>query len=84
MTRTCTTCGFFSQWLPSAGDCMLKPYIRRNALLSDAAHIPSRESAVMTGIDDTCEKWAPPAEVTDFVHGGAAPPAWTSANGEAA
>lgn len=73
--RICKTCGFWSQWLPSSGDCLLHAYQRRNAILNDSEAPPARP-ADMTAVDDTCAKWAPSAEVKEFVNGGQEPAAW--------
>lgn len=74
--RTCATCGFWSRWLPSCGDCLLHAYARRNAIIKGSADVPPGISAPMTAADETCSKWAPHAEVRAFAHGGAEPGAW--------
>ena len=82
LAPTCKTCGFWIQWLPTCGDCMLKPYIRHAALIADnQLPPPAFAQAIMTSEDETCNRWAPRDEVRAFIGGGAEPPAWT-ANGE--
>lgn len=79
--RICENCGFWSQWLPNMGDCMLQPYVRHNAMLHAApgAPTPPEVAAIETVKSETCAKWAPLAEVRDFAGGGPPPPAWSQA-----
>lgn len=73
--RSCKTCGFYDKWLPSCGDCMLKPYSRRAAMLGDKP-VPPSSAATMTADDETCDRWAPIEQVTAFVNDGTEPAAW--------
>jgi hypothetical protein len=63
--RTCSTCGYWSQWLPNVGDCMAYAEQRREALLAsdDRAGFvaqwppkPARETAP----EETCSDWKAP------------------------
>lgn len=74
--RVCKTCGFWSQWQPSTGDCLLHAYERRNAIINNSEANPAR-AADATPDDHACSKWAPLDEVRDYVNGGAEPPAWS-------
>lgn len=64
----CATCGFWSRWLPSAGDCLRHAYMRRHEMING---LPARESrpADMTGEDDTCPHHAPLETVRAFLDG---------------
>lgn len=66
-TPTCATCGFWSRWLPSAGDCLRHAYMRRHEFLHD---LPARaaRSAEMTGEDDTCRHHATLDAVLAMLH----------------
>lgn len=73
---TCQSCGFYSQWMPSAGDCLLFAYQRRAMIVRGAKDVPPGVSAPMMSNDDTCNKWAPVEQVRAYVHGGDDPAQW--------